>query len=102
VSTLNEFNRRRLWALGFVVAGALAANAFLYVDGKQPALMLLGLVLGFVVVFGAMWAGFRWHALRCPHCGDRFSPLLPTSGKTLWRSPLSSRCASCQRGYSDA
>ena len=91
---VNEFNRQRLRAFAFVVGGVLLANAFLDVDGKQPALMLVGLVLGFVVVFGALSTGLRLHAMRCPHCGERFSPF----GQSLF----SGRCASCQRGYTDA
>ena len=91
---VNEFNRRRLWAFAFGVGGVLLAKALLDVDGKQPVLMLAGLVLGFVVVFGAIWAGLKLHELRCPHCGERFSPL----GQSLF----SGRCASCQRSYTDA
>ena len=100
---VNEFNRRRFLALGFLVAAVLTAQAFLYVDGSQPFLMLLGLLLGFVTVFGTFWAALRLNALLCPHCGQRFSPLFPSLSTKTWPpSPLSNRCASCNRTYADA
>ena len=99
---VNEFNRRRLRALGFVVAGALCANAFLYVDGTRPVLMVVGLVLGLVVVFGAIHAGLKLHALRCPSCGERFTSFFPTTSPNSWLGPLSNRCANCGRAYADA
>jgi hypothetical protein len=99
---MSELNRRRTWALGFVVAAIVVANTFLYVDGTQPLVMLLGFVLGAVTVFGGFWATLKWHALRCPHCSERFSPLLPTKLHPFGHNPWSSRCANCGRAYTDA
>jgi hypothetical protein len=99
---VNELNRRRFLALGFVIAGVLVAQAFQYVDGEQPVLMVLGIVLGFVTVFGAIWAALKLNELRCPHCGQRFSPLFPNVSSRGWPSPLSNRCANCSRAYTDA